>query len=65
MRPTCETCKYWEPVDKLTNICRRYPPQVTVKVYSDRDGEVTYKVDTESPWTGPEDWCGEYTQKKS
>ena len=59
---TCATCKFHEGTE-----CHRYPPTPIPVVYQDNnwDGDfgIDYKIVSEWPDVGDDDWCGEYLQK--
>ena len=41
----CSGCRYWDPIDEATGLCRRHAP----------------RLEAEAAWplTQGEDWCGE------
>lgn len=56
-RPTCKTCRYWEPWDYGNDgECRRYPP-APVMSPAFNNGEVPGSF---CPDTGRDSWCGEW-----
>lgn len=58
-RPTCGTCRYWEPWDGCDDgECRRYPP-VPVMSPAFNNGEVPGSF---CPDTGKLAWCGEWEE---
>lgn len=71
----CGHCQFWvrcEPGGSETRIgqCRRFPPQITTRVYTNgpseyhgRDfAEVESSTETEWPQTLEKQWCGEFLE---
>lgn len=67
---SCGKCKFWKesdrPENKGSGICRRNPPQITTRVYTNGPNEnrgldyteVESLAKTEWPETKATDWCG-------
>ena len=69
----CEHCQFWvtfQPggTNGRVGQCRRFPPQITTRVYTNgpsenhgRDyAEVESSTETEWPETKETNWCGEF-----
>lgn len=70
---TCEHCQFWltmQPggLDSRVGECRRFPPQITTRVYTlsanenaGRDeSQVESNISAEWPEVKSTDWCGEW-----
>lgn len=73
---TCKTCQFWvtlEPggVKDRNGHCRRFPPQITTRVYTlaanenhgRSEPEVESSTVTEWPQVKDSDWCGEFSKQ--
>lgn len=72
---TCSNCKFWDAFQSEENkgigVCRRYPPQITTRVYTNgtnenagrMEPEVESSTETEWPETCDDAWCGEFKIK--
>lgn len=61
MGRACKECKWWEFVEDGEGPCHRYPPDQQA-VMEFNDGCI--QNHWEHPWTGKDDWCGEFEASK-
>ena len=70
---TCKNCKFWKQHEREeargAGFCRRFPPQITTRVYTlgTNENAGRYEPETESstetewPETKAAEWCGEHS----
>jgi hypothetical protein len=65
----CQSCQFWLPLPTFPGKgeCRRFPPQVFANVSSDGECDsngIVTDDDCAWPWTGRDQWCGEFRMKE-
>lgn len=59
----CSTCKYAEVFNSGNILCRRFPPQVVVRInstFSHGDGRIQTVQESKFPSVMASMWCGEW-----
>ncbi len=58
---TCKDCKFWKATeDSSFGRCLRFPPTWKITGESYEGKLVSVSSETEFPYTGESEWCGEF-----